>query len=132
VTTRRFHPPVTVDVPDVDAATDFYNIDDILHPRPPVIVLCGSTRFADQIDAAARDLLLSGHPVLTSPAIPGLSEAGKAALDQVHRRYIELCDEVLVVCPGGYMGESVRAEVAYAELLGRPVRYIDPAVAVPA
>ena len=29
-----------------------------------------------------------------------------------------------IVDPGGYLGESTRREIAYAESLGKPVRYL--------
>ena len=35
-----------------------------------------------------------------------------------------MADEVYVVDPGGYVGESTRREIAYAESLGKPVRYL--------
>src|SRR4051794_15152808 len=35
-----------------------------------------------------------------------------------------MADEVYIVDPGGYLGESTRREIAYAESLGKPVRYL--------
>ena len=35
-----------------------------------------------------------------------------------------MADEVYIVDPGGYVGESTRREIAYAESLGKPVRYL--------
>jgi hypothetical protein len=35
-----------------------------------------------------------------------------------------LADEVFVVNPGGYIGESTRGEIIYAEAHGKPVRYL--------
>lgn len=32
-----------------------------------------------------------------------------------------MADEVYIVDPGGYVGESTRREIAYAESLGKPV-----------
>ncbi len=48
-------------------------------------------------------------------------------LDELHWRKIDLCDEVLVLNVGGYIGFSTRREIEYAELIGKPVRYWDPA-----
>ncbi|MGW2591732.1 hypothetical protein ACWCXC_15915 [Streptomyces sp. NPDC001515] len=50
----------------------------------------------------------------------------KARLDGLHRAKIRLADEVLVV--GDYIGDSTRAEIAYARSLGRPVRFTHPDV----
>jgi hypothetical protein len=35
-----------------------------------------------------------------------------------------MADEVYIVDPGGYVGESTRREIAYANSLGKPVRYL--------
>lgn len=63
------------------------------------------------------------HPLW---AEPGAAEELKLALDALHRWKIRACDEVLVVNPGCYIGDSTRAEIAYAHQLGRPVRYTGP------
>jgi hypothetical protein len=42
----------------------------------------------------------------------------------VHLQKIRMADEVYVVDPGGYVGESTRREIAYAQSLGKPVRYL--------
>lgn len=42
----------------------------------------------------------------------------------MHRQKIRMADEVYVVDPGGYLGESTRREIAVAESLGTPVRYL--------
>jgi hypothetical protein len=48
----------------------------------------------------------------------------KGRLGRVHLHKVRLADEVYVVDPGGYLGESTRREIAYAESLGTPVRYL--------
>jgi len=55
-------------------------------------------------------------------------EAGalKVRLGDLHRAKIRLADEVLVV--GDYIGDSTRAEIAYARSLGKPVRFTHPGV----
>lgn len=53
-------------------------------------------------------------------------EALKVQLDELHRSKILLADEVLVV--GDYIGDSTRAEIAYARSLGKPVRFTHPEV----
>lgn len=53
-----------------------------------------------------------------------LSEADKAALDDLHLRKIDLSDEIFVVNPGGYVGASTRREIAYARAAGKPVRFL--------
>ncbi|MEK4241510.1 hypothetical protein NYE39_05840 [Janibacter sp. FSL W8-0316] len=47
-------------------------------------------------------------------------------LDALHLRKIDLADRVLVVNPGGYIGESTRSEIAYAHATDTPVSFTDP------
>lgn len=109
--------------------------------RPKVIVLCGSSRFADVMAVVAwlleRDegAITMGIHFLpwwyTPPGVePGESwdhgaelEGVASQMDDLHLRKIDLVDEVFVVDVGGYVGESTRREIAYAEQRGLPVRY---------
>lgn len=105
--------------------------------RPEIVVLCGSTRFYDEFQAANYELTMAGRIVLTVGFYPhaaaqgghgegvGHDSAQKAALDELHRRKIDLADRVLVLNIGGYIGESTRSEIAYAEQIGKPVDYTE-------
>lgn len=99
--------------------------------------LCGSTRFMADMTRAAQIETMRGNMVLRpecdlktpdplwSPArLPGI----KVALDMLHRAKIDAADVVLVVAPGGYIGESTRNEIEYAQEQGRPIRFYDPQV----
>lgn len=107
-------------------------------PRSPeVVVLCGSTRFKDDFEREARRLGLDGKIVLTV-AVFGHSgdlppeacidgHPVKTALDELHKRKIDLADRVLVINPGGYIGSSTRSEIEYAEWFEKPIDYlVDP------
>lgn len=99
--------------------------------RPTVVTLCGSTRFKDEFERAARDETLAGRIVLTVGMFghrEGLDMAGpvKAGLDELHLRKIDISDEILVLNVGGYVGESTRREIAYAERTGKAIRYLAP------
>lgn len=50
----------------------------------------------------------------------------KHALDELHLRKIDLADEVLILNPGRYLGESTRRELAYARRMGKRVRSLEP------
>lgn len=50
----------------------------------------------------------------------------KAVLDALHLRKIDLADRVLIVNPGGYIGESTRREIAYAKATGKPLTFTSP------
>ena len=105
--------------------------------KPKIICLSGSTRFIDHMAVAAWELEKQGHIVLSCHLLPKwytdltdhLAEAqGVAdAMDELHLRKIDLADELRVVSPSGYIGESTRREIAYAEAHGKPVSYIDNA-----
>ncbi len=96
--------------------------------HPEVVCLCGSMRFADQIRQANAQLTLEGLIVLapgetslatTEPLTPDQ----KAGLDALHRHKIDLADRVLVINPGGYIGDSTRGEIEYARSKGKPVSF---------
>ena len=94
--------------------------------RPEIVCICGSTRFVDEMRAANRDLTLAGVIVVAPGEADGLiSDEQKAALDALHLRKIDLADRVLVVNPGGYVGESTRREIAYADATGKPISFTD-------
>ena len=100
--------------------------------RPEIVCLCGSTRFTEQLQAANRDLTFAGAIVVAPGVFTHREPAGevteeqKARLDELHLRKIDLADRVLVVNPGGYVGESTSREVAYARATGKPVAFTDP------
>ncbi len=94
--------------------------------RPEIVCICGSTRFVEEMRKANRDLTLSGIIVLAPGEMDGAdSEEQKTALDALHRRKIDLADRVLVVNPGGYIGESTSGEIDYARAAGRSVSFTD-------
>lgn len=105
--------------------------------RPPVVVLCGSTRFEQEFRRVAAELTLDGAIVVKPDVfandghaakahLPTVSADVKQRLDALHLRKIDLADAVIVVNPGGYIGESTRREIAYAEQVGKPVTYLHP------
>jgi hypothetical protein len=49
----------------------------------------------------------------------------KIMLDELHMRKIDLCDEVLVINVGGYIGDSTRREIAYATSKNKLIRYLE-------
>ena len=103
---------------------------------PPIVVICGSTRFMADMVEADLELTASGYIVvkpgcdMKQPhalwADPADAERIKTALDKLHRAKIRLADDVLVV--GDYIGDSTRGEIAYARELGKPIRFTHPEV----
>ena len=96
-----------------------------------VITLCGSTRFKDEFIEAQKRLTLEGNIVI-SVGLFGHSgddevwtEGTKAMLDDMHKRKIDMADEIYVINVGGYIGESTRSEIEYAKKNGRAVRFLE-------
>ena len=100
----------------------------------PVITLCGSTRFKDEFMEANQRLTMAGSVVISVgffghtdfPEYDWATDASdlKRTLDALHFQKIRMADEIYVIDPGGYVGESTQREIAYAESLGKPVRYL--------
>lgn len=81
-----------------------------------------------QIRAANRDLSFAGVIVVApSEADAEPSPKQKAVLDALHLHKIDLADRVLIVNPGGYVGESTQKEIAYAQATGKPIAFTDSA-----
>lgn len=96
-----------------------------------IVTLCGSTRFKEQFLETQKRLTLEGNIVI-SVGLFGHSgdddvwEPGvKEMLDDMHLRKIDLADEIFVINVDGYIGESTRREIAYAEKTGKKVRYLE-------
>lgn len=98
--------------------------------NPPVVCLCGSTRFKDAFDSALRAETLAGKVVLSVGLfghLEGLDMDGetKKMLDALHLRKIDMSDEVLILNVGGYIGNSTRNEIEYASRKGKRVRFLE-------
>ena len=93
------------------------------------ITLCGSTRFKKEFEAINRQLTLEGN-VVYSVAFFGhadnvpMTDAQKKLVDEVHKRKIDNSDGIFVLDVDGYIGESTRSEITYAENAGKFVKYL--------
>lgn len=97
-----------------------------------IVCLCGSTRFYDEFvfnnarETLDGNIVLScgvfGHSIHSDMKI---SDPEKQKLDRLHKEKIRMADEILVICPDNYIGESTRAEIELAQELGKVVRYTD-------
>lgn len=98
---------------------------------PKVVVLCGSTKFKDQFMQAQFEETMKSNIVLSVGAFMHKDkviyrDGEKLMLDDLHKRKIDLGDEILVINVGGYIGESTRSEIDYAIYTGKLVRYLEP------
>jgi hypothetical protein len=106
--------------------------------KPKIICLCGSTRFSEAFQKAQFDLTMDGVIVLTigcnmksdTELFKNYSEQElkdiKTRLDELHKRKIDLADEVLILNVGGYIGESTKGELEYARQHGKTIRFLEP------
>lgn len=98
---------------------------------PKVVCLCGSTKFKDAFAKAQFEETMKGYIVLSVGAFMHhdkilYRDGEKEMLDDLHKRKIDLADEILVVNVGGYIGESTRGEILYALGTGKDIRYVEP------
>ena len=96
-----------------------------------IITLCGSTKFKDEFIAEQKRLTLEGNIVI-SVGLFGHSgdsevwyESTKEMLDDMHKREIDLADEIFVINKGGYIGPSTRSEIFYAVETNKCVKYLE-------
>jgi len=96
-----------------------------------VITLCGSTRFKNEFMEAQKQLTLAGNIVI-SVGLFGHSgddevwtEGTKEMLDDMHKRKIDMADEIYVINVGGYIGSSTKSEIEYAKKTGKTVKYLE-------
>lgn len=105
-----------------------------------VITLCGSTRFKDEFTEAQKRLTLEGNIVISVGLFgysgdnevwenmdEGTLTKTKEMLDDMHKRKIDMADEIFVINVGGYIGSSTRSEIDYAIATGKPVHYLEAA-----
>ena len=100
----------------------------------PVITLCGSTRFKNEFMMAQKRLTLEGNIVISVGLFghsgdeevwenmdEGTLTKTKKMLDDMHKRKIDMSDEIFVINKDGYIGDSTRSEIEYARDHGKKV-----------
>lgn len=96
-----------------------------------IITLCGSTKFKEQFLEVQKKLTLEGNIVISVGAFghsgDNFSEETKQMLDDMHKRKIDMADEIFVINVGGYIGASTKSEIDYAIAHNKPVRYYESA-----
>lgn len=112
---------------------------------PNIVCLCGSTRFYHQFQKSNFEETMKGNIVLSvgffANADPkdflmksehgediGITPEQKEMLDELHKRKIDLADEILVLNVGGYIGKSTASEINYAKIKAKKIRYLEPIV----
>jgi hypothetical protein len=103
-----------------------------------VITLCGSTKFKDEFLKAQKDLTLKGNIVISVGLFghsgdfevwenmdEGTLTKTKEMLDDIHKRKIDMADEIFVINVNGYIGDSTKSEIEYAIKTGKKVNYLE-------
>lgn len=103
-----------------------------------VITLCGSTWFKDAFLEAQKRLTLEGNIVISVGLFghSGDSEVWenmdedtltktKEMLDDMHKRKIDMADEIFVINVGGYIGSSTKSEIEYAIATGKKAKWLE-------
>lgn len=103
-----------------------------------VVTLCGSTKFKDQFMDAQKKLTLQGNIVISVGLFghsgdnevwesmdEGTLTKTKEMLDDMHKRKIDMSDEIYVINVGGYIGDSTKSEIEYAKKKGKKITYLE-------
>lgn len=101
--------------------------------KPKIICYCGSLRVAlEAFKKAEYQSVLDGNIALLPCCMfvdtqreYGAESDYKIKADELHKRKIDICDEVFVLNVGGYIGESTRSEIEYAKSIGKPIKYLE-------
>lgn len=104
----------------------------------PVITLCGSTKFKEAFIEANKRLTLEGNIVISVGLFghsgdnevwenmdEGTLTKTKEMLDDIHKRKIDMADEIFVINVNDYIGESTKSEIAYAREKGKKIRFLE-------
>lgn len=88
-----------------------------------IITICTSYKFSNEAIECYKKLTDMGYIVLF-PAM-GCSEHDKKWYMNMHFEKIKMSDAIFVVNVGGYIGESVREEIACARRNGIKAMYLE-------
>jgi len=102
--------------------------------KTKIVCYCGSLRVAlEAFKKAEYDSVIRGDIALLPCCMfvdiereYGAESDYKQKADHLHKRKIDICDEVFVLNVGGYIGQSTRSEIDYAESIGKPIVYLEP------
>ena len=91
---------------------------------PTIVCLCGSMKFKDAYKMVEETETLVGKIVLTSHVNKtNLTYIEQIKLDELHKRKIDLCDEIFILDINEYIGDSTMDELKYAQRKRKYIRF---------
>ena len=109
-----------------------------MNKKYPVITLCGSTKFKYEFMKAQKDLTLKGYIVISlglfshsedneiwSDMDEDTLTKTREMINDMHKRKIDMSDEIFVINVGGYIGSSTKSEIEYAIAHNKKVNYLE-------
>ena len=89
-----------------------------------VITLCGSIKYKDIFLKVQENLTLKGNIVFMPNFFTNIKKEEirldtKKMLDEMHKQKIDMSDEIYVINLNGYIGESTKSEIEYANSKGK-------------
>ena len=85
-------------------------------------------KFKDDFLREQKRLTLEGNIVLTPNMFliaEEITEDLKKMLDDMHKRRIDMADEIFVINKNGYVGSSTKSEIEYAKKLGKKINFME-------
>ena len=77
---------------------------------------------------AQKELTLNGYIVISVGCIGHsgdvFTDEQKIMLDDMHKRKIDMADEIFVINVNGYIGNSTKSEIEYAKAHNKKVNYL--------
>lgn len=100
-----------------------------MNNKTNVITICGSLKFKDEMLTLASKMELEGNNVLI-PILPVddkiiYTKEEIIKLGNMHKKKIDISDEIFVVNVKGYIGESTKSEIEYAKKHGKKISYLE-------
>ena len=125
--------PVDDDFPEMmhDFDCALYKASKEVNTTPKIVCLCGSTRFKPVFEQVTFEETMKGNIVLSVGCFAHYDEImltteQKEFLDELHSRKIELANEIIILNVDGYIGDSTKAEVKYAQVRKKEIRWLEP------
>jgi len=95
-----------------------------------IITLCGSTKYKDEFSMINKWLTLRGNIVISVSMFDHvdkepITQNEKITLDEIHKRKIDIANEIFVINVNDYIGESTKNEIEYAKSKNKKIRFLN-------